>query len=122
MNAADELDLAWRSLLPLRIRGIEYTDPGLILLGDSWALAFPGVWAWRATGSVRAESGESDAEDRVWDLCGNDIVGVRAEGPTRSCSFAFYVSDGSVLEVDSDNGWDVWVFRHDSLGVVYVGQ
>jgi hypothetical protein len=97
VDAADELAVAWRQLLPLRIESVGYADPHLSIVGNGWALALTGTWFWRAGGLVRAGAGEPDAEDSVWDLCGHDLVGIRSEVTAVSRVVAFAIGDGSLL-------------------------
>jgi hypothetical protein len=111
--AAEALAVVAPRVLPLRVRAVEYDDPGLTVIGDRWALAH------RADESASL-AGEQGTDDSAWDLIGLDIVGVRAGRRHNQCTFD--LSDRSALDVTPDgSGYEAWVFRHDSLDVVYVG-
>lgn len=122
-DATTSLTTALRPLLPLRIRQVEFHDgTTLTILGDEWSLNLLGEWAWRR-GEVYVTSAEQpNAEDVVWDLCGLDLVGLDFPDPMFAGDCSFDLCDGS-LDVRSDrSGWDTWIFRHEDLPLVYVGQ
>jgi hypothetical protein len=124
VTEVESLAAALGPVLPLSIRSVEYDDPTLVIIGDGWSLAFLGSWAWRRDGVVVTEWGDPTTYDAVWELCGLDVLAVRAalnaSTPGDCC---FDLSDGGSLEAWSDrSGYDIWTFRHNELDVVVVGR
>ncbi len=121
MDEATSLDVRLRSLVPLRLREVEYTDPRLTIIGDDWSGVMVGDWAWRRGDRVLTAWGDAGAEDVVWDLCGLDLVGVQFPDPRFAGDCSFILSDGR-LDVRSDrSGFETWTFQHAKLDVVFVG-
>ncbi|MCF6379070.1 hypothetical protein L2K70_15745 [Nocardioides KLBMP 9356] len=121
MGVAVELAAAAQPLLPLRIRAVEFQDPMVVVMGERWSLALLGPWAWTRASTVEVDWRDDDAEHRVWDLCGMDVLGV-VPG-TAEPAVSFRLSDGSSLSaLPDDTTYEQWTFRHHDLAVVFVGS
>ena len=121
MEDATSLGRELRTLVPLRIHEVQYSDPMLTIVGDDWSAAFVGEWAWRRGDQVVTSWGNADADDVVWDLCGLDLVDVLFADPSFAGDCSFILSDGR-LDVRSDrSGFEMWTFRHGRLDTVFVG-
>lgn len=87
--------------LPLRIVGVETTDPVVTWFGDEWSLT---VWCDWHVDALGIDSDSQDAMDRVWDLIGYRICGIEVTsgGPVFVLGPEARLA---VLEGDDDDPW-----------------
>ncbi|WP_153302829.1 hypothetical protein [Aeromicrobium choanae] len=112
---------ALRTLVPLRIQAVEFNNGTLVLIGERWSLAVVGEWMWIREGVLETDWSQAGAEDTVWNLCGVHLLGAEFSDPVFAGDCSFRLSDGT-LEIRSDRtGWETWTFRHEVLGIIYVG-
>ena len=111
-------DLA--DLLPLTIREATYADDTLTIAGDGWA--FSALCPWRVVrdGVLLYAWSDPAADDRVWDLCGQQVLAVSAQSSAMPGDPRFELSTGELLEIFSDHAVDPWVLRLPNT--VYVGS
>ena len=114
---ADSLSL----LLPLTVREASYRqDIALMLAGQGWAFSTMSAWRVIRNGVLAFGWSDARAADLVWDLCGQQILSVRAQSQAMRGDPVFELSTGERLEIFSDHPTDPWVFRLP--GVTYVGS
>ena len=119
----ESLAAAFATLVPLQIREMHHHAPALTVLGDGWSLSLLGAWTWQRNGAVVAEGGNDSGSDELWALCGLEVLAVRLLKASCLGDCAFDLSDGGSLETRSDRtGNDTWLFRHDDLDRVFIGQ
>lgn len=114
----DDLRRELSGLLPLKINEATFTDPALTLIGHNWS--FSSASAWRVIRAGVLEFGWSDeaAPDRIWDLCGVDIVSLAPQSLLMRGDPAFELSSGQWLEIFSDHPVDPWSMRLPSMTFV----
>lgn len=112
---------ALRRVLPLQIDEVQFNDPMLVMIGESWSLALVGAWEWRRDGNAVTSWGEPDAGDQVWDLCGLAVTDVLFRDATAAGDCAFSLSDGTAINTHSDHsGYETWTLTHNDLDFVLV--
>jgi hypothetical protein len=89
-------------------------DGGLFgAVGDWWGKNWEYVagGAMVVAGVILYGFSDSSAEDRVWDLCGQDIVSVSHQSATIKSDPVFHLSSGQAVEIFSDWGNEPWVMQ-----------
>lgn len=123
MTDTESLAATFANVVPLRIREMHQHAPALTVLGDGWSLSLLGAWTWQRNGAVVADGRNASGLDDLWALCGLEVLAVRLLNASCSGDCAFDMSDGGSLETRSDRtGKDTWLFMHDDLGRVLIGQ
>jgi hypothetical protein len=102
--------------LPLKIRAIEYNNPFLGLIGESWTLTL--MCPWTITEPNRTYTWDSnEVEDLAWDLVGHEIESVEfARTVTKDPTFI--ISGNVRLAIRADDGWEPWTMRVPGLTVI----
>lgn len=77
----------------LTIAELEFQDPILVLSGDGWALTAMCPWRVLRGPALEMSWSTPDAEDRVWDLIGRQVVAAEQRGRDA----VLRLSDGSVI-------------------------
>jgi hypothetical protein len=104
--------------LPWTVRTAEWTDPTLVVAGDDWMLSIS--CAWRVVGPDGSAYGWSspDAEDRVWDLIGRDVVALAPQATGPRADPTLVLSGDVRLEVFCDTDDDAYVLRSGENQVI----
>lgn len=108
----DELRAAVFALLPLRVDGLEFNGPVVVLTGPNWSLSI--VCPWRLIrGSALVTSIEDPgAEARLRELVGATIIDVGTQADRETARDPVFVfADGARLELFADTDLDPWVMR-----------
>jgi hypothetical protein len=106
--------------LPVRVVTAEWSNDALVLAGDGWSATVNCPWRVSRRGVMLVSRDSKDAEDRVWDLVGHDVVDVVAQSSVSPADPAVVFSGGLALEVFSDTAIDPWVMRFPEM--VFVGS
>lgn len=106
--------------LPWRVRMAEWIDPNLVIGGDDWSVTISCSWRVGAPAGVVYGSASSDAEDRVWDLIGADVVAIEPQARVGYADPRLVLSNGQTLELFSDADMDPYVLRSQD-DIVIVG-
>lgn len=105
-------------LLPLRIREATFQNYSLTLVGADWTFNSDSPWRVAQHGVILYGYSDPGAEDRVWDLCGQDIVQVTHQSITVKGDPTFHLSTGQSIEVFSDQGYEPWVMHLPHMAFV----
>ena len=107
-------------LLPLTIGEATFADEILTIVGDGWA--FSALCPWRVVreGVLLYSWSDPAAVDRVWDLCGQQVLAIRTQSSAMRGDPTFELSTGEHVEVFSDVASDPWVLHLPNS--VYVGS
>lgn len=109
-----------RARLPWRVRTAEWVDPTLVVSGDGWSMTISCSWRVCTPTEVAFGSSSEDAEDRVWDLVGTEVVAIEPQGVVSFADPRLVLSGGLALELFSEAEIDPYVIRSGE-DVVIVG-
>jgi hypothetical protein len=109
-----------RARLPWRVRTAEWVDPTLVVGGDGWSMTISCSWRVCTPTGVAYGSSSVDAEDRVWDLVGAEVVGIEAQGVVSYADPRLVLRGGLALELFSEAEPDAFVVRSGD-DIVIVG-
>jgi hypothetical protein len=108
----NDLRTSLSALLPLRIDGLEFNDPVVVLIGANWSLSIVCPWRLTRGGALVASIEDPSAEAHLRDVVGGaitDVIPQSAGGASPDPVFVF--ADGARLELFSDTDLDPWVMR-----------
>ncbi len=108
----DNLREAVSALVPLRVDGVEFNDPVVVLAGPNWSLSIVCPWRLRRGGALLTSIEDPGAEARLGELVGatiTDVVAQTSRGTAGDPVFVF--ADGARLELFADTDLDPWVMR-----------
>jgi hypothetical protein len=108
----DRLATALRDLLPLRIDGVEYTDPWVSIMGPSWSLGIACPWRLTREGLLICGFATPDTGARLRAILDEELTEVEAQGcAAPSSDPAFRITGNFFLEIFSDTDLDPWVMN-----------
>lgn len=99
------------TLLPLRILEATFQDYLLTLIGADWNFNSTSPWRVSESGVILYGYSDTGSEDRIWDLCGQDIVSVSHQSMTVKSDPVFQLLTGQSVEIFSDWGNEPWVMQ-----------
>jgi len=114
----DHLGASMQPLLPLKIHEAEWNDPALTISGSGWSISTTSSWRVVENSKLVFGWSQPDAADLVWDLCGKSIVDVGTQSSLAPVDPVLHLSDGSAVEIFSDNATDPWVIRLPGVTIV----
>jgi hypothetical protein len=106
--------------LPWRVRTAEWIDPNLVIGGDDWSMTISCPWRVGTPAGVSYGSASSNAEDRVWDLIGADVLAIEPQGMVSYADPRLVLSGGLTVELFNDSDMEPYVLRSGD-DIVIVG-
>lgn len=109
---SEELRVAVAALVPLRLDGLEFNDPVVVLVGSNWSLSIVCPWRLTRGGALVTSIEDPGAEGRLRELVGTTIIDVTSQTSRGTAGDPVFVfADGARLELFADTDLDPWVMR-----------